>query len=45
MIISVLFIVLGLGHVLIRIRPTQHAWLVKVMICLVGNIRVKRGRV
>ena len=28
----------------IRIRPIWHTWLVKVMICRVGNIRVKRGR-
>jgi len=39
---SVLFIVLRLGHVLIRIRPIQHTRLVKVIICRVGNIR-KRG--
>ena len=42
MIVPVLFIVLGLGHVMIRIRPIWHTRLVKVMICLVGNIR-KRG--
>ena len=39
-----LFIVLRLGHILIRIRPTRHTRLVKVMICWVGNIRVKRGQ-
>ena len=44
MIIPVLFIVLGLGHVLIRIRPIRHTWLVKIMICRVGNIQVKRGQ-
>ena len=44
MIILVLFIVLGLGHVLIRIRPIWHTRLVKVTICRVSNIRVKRGR-
>jgi len=44
MIILVLFIVLGLGRVLIRIRPSQHIRLVKVMVCRVGNIRVQRGR-
>ena len=43
MIIPVLFIVLGPGHVLIWIRQIQHTWLVKVMICQVGNVRVKRG--
>ena len=42
MIIPVLFIILGLGHVLIRIRPIWQTRLVKVMICWVGNIR-KRG--
>ena len=25
-------------------RPIRHTWLVKVLICRVGNIRVKRGR-
>jgi len=30
---------LGLGHVLIQIRPIWHNRLVKVMICRVGNIR------
>ena len=25
-------------------RPTRHAWLVKIMICRVGNIQFKRGR-
>ena len=44
MIIPALFIVLGLGHILIRIRPIRHTWLVKVMICRVGNIRVERGQ-
>ena len=39
MIISVLFIVLGLGHVLIQIRPIRHITLVKVIICQVGNIQ------
>ena len=34
---------IGTGHVLIRIRPIRHTKLVKVIICLVGNIR-KRGR-
>ena len=43
MIISVLFIVLGMRYVLIRIRPIRHTRLVKVMICRVGNIR-KRDR-
>ena len=43
MIIPVLFIVLGLGHVLIRIRPIRYTRLVKVMICRIGNIQ-KRGR-
>jgi len=43
MIIPVLFLVLGLRHVLIRIRPIQHTRLVKVMICWVGNIQ-KRGQ-
>ena len=42
MIIPVLFIVLGLGYVLIRIRLIRYTRLVKVMICRVGNIRVKR---
>ena len=42
MIVPVMFIVLGLGYILIRIRPIWHTWLVKVMICRVGN-RVKRG--
>jgi len=44
MIIPVLFIALGLGHVLIQIRPIRHTWLVKVMICRVGNIRVKKDQ-
>ena len=43
MIIPFLFIVLGLGHVLIRIRSIRHTRLVKVIICRVGNIR-KRGQ-
>ena len=34
--------ILGLGHVLIRIRPIRHTMLVKVMICRVNNIQ-KRG--
>jgi len=29
---------IGLGHLLIWIRPIQHTRLVKVMICRVGNI-------
>ena len=32
------------GHILIRIRPIWHTWLVRVMKCRVDNIRVKRGR-
>jgi len=43
MIIPVLFIVLRMGYVLIRIRPIRLTRLVKVMICRVCNIRVKRG--
>jgi len=43
-IIPVLFIVLGLGYVLIRIRLIWHTRLVKVMIYWVGNIWVKIGR-
>ena len=39
----VLFIVLGVGHVLIRIRLIWHTRLVKIMICRVNNIR-KRGQ-
>ena len=42
MIIPVLFIILGQGHVFIRTRPIWHTNLVKVMICRVGNIQ-KRG--
>ena len=41
---SCLVQVLGLGHVLIRIRPIRYTRLVKVMICRIGNIRVKRGQ-
>ena len=41
---SNLIYILGLGHILIRIRPIQHTWLVKVMICRVDNIRIKRDR-
>ena len=44
MIILVLFITLGLGHILIRIRPIWHTWLVKILKYRVGNIRVQRGR-
>ena len=40
----VLFIILELGHILIRIKPIKYTWLVKVMKYPVGNIRVKRGR-
>ena len=43
-VVLVFFIILKLGHVLIRIRAIWDTWLVKVMICQVGNIRVKRGR-
>ena len=39
MIIPILFIIMGLRHVLIQIRPIWHTRLVKVMICRVGNIR------
>ena len=28
---------------LIRIRSTRYTWLVKIMICRVGNIQFKRG--
>ena len=41
---SVLIIKLKLGHILIWIRLIWHTWLVNIMICQVGNIRVKRGR-
>jgi len=43
MIVPILFIIWGLGHVLILISPIMHTWLVKVMICQVGNIRFTRG--
>jgi len=44
MIVRVLFILLGLGYILIRIRPIWHTWLVGVMKYRVGNIRVKKDR-
>jgi len=49
MIISILIIITGLGHVLIWMRPTRHTWLakillVKVMPCWVAVIRVERGQ-
>jgi len=44
MIILFLFIILRLGHILIRIKPIRYIWLVRVMKCRVGNIRVKRDR-
>ena len=43
MMILILFIKLGLGHMLIRIKPIWHTWLVKVMQYRVSDIRVKRG--
>jgi len=42
MIIPILFIILELGHILIRIRSIRHTWMLKVMKHGVGNIRVKR---
>jgi len=46
MIIPVLFIILGIWHALIRIRPIMHTWLVKVIKCRVGNIQKKgQGKV
>ena len=42
-IVSVFFIILGVEHVLIRIRSIRHTWLVKIMIYRVGKIR-KSGR-
>ena len=44
MIISVLFIILGLGHILSRIIPTWHKWLVHVVHSRVGVIQVKWGQ-
>jgi len=44
MIVLVFLIIMRLGHILIQIRPIRKTYLVKVMICQVGNIRVKRGR-
>jgi len=43
-IVPVLFMILGLGHILTWIRPNWHTWFVKVMIYRVDNIRVKRSR-
>ena len=38
LIVSVLFIILRLGHMLIQIKLIRHTWLVTVMKCRVGDI-------
>jgi len=35
---------IGNGAFIDSIRPIRYTWLIKVMICWVGDIQVKRGR-